>query len=231
MKKYGKYIKKTRRTFRKASRFARKARRVRLSKRFARRVNNVGEKKLSVSSFAASPLTAATSTGVITNGLIKTMMPAKGTEINQRIGNGIFIRYIHSTIWITPVGPTHQTAGRVGVLTLKERTARGLSGLQLNTFFDSGYPVLNINQYKNRQLKKMYLKTRNMDLASTELPKAVCFKYKFKIMRNCTFDVSDNPSIPDIHLFPVYFAAPFSVNGDEGPSEVFGRHTMTFTDI
>lgn len=231
MRKYGKYIKKTRRTFRKTSRFARKARRVRSAKRFNRRVNNVGEKKMTQIELANIDLVAATSTAAIDDGIIKALIPPSGSGTSQRIGNKIFIRYVRVNLWYTPTSATRFNQGRVGLLIAKERTPRKIHVMEVQEFFHSGYPITKDNLLKNQLIKKVYLKLKNVDPNSTVLPKAVQFKFKFKIMKTCTIDSAGVPSLPDIYLMPVYFAAPFSEVGVDGPSRVFGQYTMTYTDV
>ena len=232
MKKYGKYIKKTRRTFRKTSRFARKARKIRYRKRFERRLNSVAEKKVKWIENGDSVLNAATSTGEINYGIIKTMFPAKGTLSSDMIGSKIFIRYLLIDLWIYNVNEDQRTNGIVGLLWIKERRPASAQTIQMKDFFFGGRPILNTDMYKNRQIKKLWLKTRNMYWSSTELPQAIHFKKRFKIMKNCGKDSGNNlPDLPDIYFAPVYFAAPFSSNGPTTAAHFAFRITMSYTDV
>lgn len=218
------FRKKVRRPFR-------KFRRVRIARRFARRVNNVGEKKMTVIPLANIDLVSATDTDPLDDGIIKTLLPPIGSGTSQRIGNKIYIRYVRVNLWFTPTSATRYTQGRVAMLVVKERVSRKVNIMTTDQFFTAGYPVIKDNLLKNNFIRKVYLKTKNVEPNSTVLPKAVNFKFKFRIMRTCTIDENLVPSIPDIYLMPLYFAPPFSDTGADGPSRVFGQYTMTYTDV
>ena len=230
--KYGKYIKKTRRTFRKTSRFARKARKIRYRKRFERRLNSVAEKKVTWENVFDEPLIAATSSALLADGLIKAVFPTQGTETYGKIGSKIFIRYVVVDMWIYNVNDTNFTTGRIGVLIVKERRPASARGLEVQEFFAGGRPIINSNLYKNRQVKKIILKMRYMNVSSNEIPQSFHFKFRFKIFKNCARDsINELPDIADINIVPIYFAAPFSANGTQGPARFSHKVTMSYTDV
>lgn len=232
MPKYGKFIKKTRRTYRKTSRLAKKARRIRFRKRFERRLNSVAEKKVTWEDTALAPLIAATSTGLLADGLIKYAWPGQGPEAWNRIGTKIYIRYLTVQLWITNISDVQKCNGRVGVLIVKERRPGSARTLKVSDFFLGGGPILQTNLYKGHQIKKMWLKTRHIHYNSTDLPQSVPFKFKFKIFKNSARDDTTLiPDIADINIVPVYFAAPYTAIGTTSPAQFIHKVTMTFTDV
>lgn len=223
---------KRKRHFRKKSKFIRRARRIRGKKRFERRLNSVAEKKLKWLENGDSVCSAATSTGALNYGIIKSIWPAKGSGSSDMIGSKLFIRYILVDLWIYNVNDVQRTNGLVGILYIKERRPASAQLIELKDFFFGGRPILNTDLYKNRQIKKMWLKTRHMDWNSAELPQAIHFRKRFKIMKNCSRDsTSTLPDIPDIYFAPVYFTSPFSSNGTGTAAHFCFRITMTFTDV
>lgn len=232
MKKYGKYIRKTRKTYRKTSRFAKKARTIRYRKRFQRRLNSVAEKKIKIASNNDAACISASSTGLFNDGLIKSCWPALGTGTNERVGSKIFIRSITLEVWICNVSDTVKTNGLVGLFIAKERRGGALRTIVVNSLFDVGKPLLHWEVYKQRCIKKMWLKTRHMEWSSGELSQTVKFKYRFKIMKDASLDIiSTIPNIPDIYFLPVTFDAPFSQNGTTGGARYYARATMSYTDV
>lgn len=232
MKKYGKYIRKTRKTYRKTSRLARKVRRIRYRKRFQRRLNSIAEKKIKIVANNDAAVVPATSNGLFNDGLIKSCWPAMGTGTNERVGSQIFIRSITLEVYICNVSDAIKTNGLVGLFIAKERRGGALRSIVVNSLFDAGKPYLHWEVYKQRCVKKMWLKTRHMEFTSGELTQTPRFKYKFKIMKNASLDIiSTIPNIPDIYFLPVYFDAPFSQVGATGPARYYARVTMSYTDV
>jgi len=232
MRKYGKRIKKTRRTFRKTSRFARKARKIRYRKRFERRLNSVAEKKVTWEDQADVNLYAATATAQLGDALIKYTWPNQGPENYNRIGTKIFIRYITVNLWIYNISDTQKCNGRVGVIIIKERRPGSARTIRITDLFYNNAPILNQSLYKNSQIKKIWLKTRHMHYNSAELPQSINYKFKFKIMKNCSRDDATLiPDLADIHVIPVYFPAPYTAIGSTSPAKFTQKVIMSFTDV
>ena len=72
---------------------------------------------------------------------------------------------------------------------------------------------------------------RYMNVSSNEIPQSFHFKLRFKIFKNCEIPINELPDIADINIVPIYFAAPFSANGTQGPARFSHKVTMSYTDV
>lgn len=237
------YKRKTPQKFRAVGNGKQTARRIRANYIFKKQLNSVAEKKVKsnyivnnqsfLSSGVNAPLTPA-------SGCIAACWPASGSDLNERVGSKIFIRYLKLSILITNVDATHATVGNVGLLFLKEKKPQAISSVYISSIMADGatLPIVD-GQLIKTTFDTMELTIYKLQAVATaqatgylisDTPYNRIIKKTIRVMKE--YSIGDTGLIngPDYFLPCMYFSVPWSVNlTNPGVYYVFG--SMSYTDV
>lgn len=238
MRKYGKFIKRAFKRYKRTSRRFKKARRISRFNRFKRRVNAVGEKKMNIveqTDIQFYNLNSALVTGIR---LMGATIPPQGAEGDQFIGTKYFVRYIlvQLTIYNDLSSGARLSTGPHFVNFIWEKNPGSYSQTNLQVMDQEGNGIN--NEFLKVHFRKIWTSKPIMlcpRMNSTTYLNPYPYRsfvqkrFKFKIMKECRVQAAGLVGLPDIILLLSKNENIVSTIGDG--AHVNLKITLTYTDI